>query len=70
MNRGAWWAAIHGVENELDTTELNNNKVELIEAQSRISAARVWGWGRGGEQKFQILRGRSLGGLNGPCMAW
>ena len=64
MNREAWWATIQGVENELDTTELNsNNKVELTEAKSRISVARVWGWGRG-EYKFQILRGRRFGGSN------
>ena len=27
MDRGAWWAAVHGVTKKLDTTkELNNNK--------------------------------------------
>ena len=28
MDRGAWWATVHGVAKELDTTEqLNNNKI-------------------------------------------
>ena len=31
MDRGAWWATVHGVTKELDMTELlNNNKLELI----------------------------------------
>ena len=31
MDRGAWWATVHGVPKELDTTErLNNNSLDKI----------------------------------------
>ena len=31
MNRGAWWAKVHGIAKELDTTEqLDNNNKEVI----------------------------------------
>ena len=30
MDRAAWWATVHGVEKELDTTELLNNKQQSL----------------------------------------
>ena len=30
MDRGAWWARVHGVVKELDTTEQLNNNVTII----------------------------------------
>ena len=30
MDRGAWWATVHGAEKELDTTELLNNKQQSL----------------------------------------
>ena len=29
MDRGAWWATVHGVTKESDTTELLNNNVKV-----------------------------------------
>ena len=32
MDRGAWWATVHGVTKELDTTlQLNNNESHPLE---------------------------------------
>ena len=34
MERGAWWATVHGAAEELDTTEqLNNNKTQYSTQQ-------------------------------------
>ena len=30
MDRGAWWATVHGVTKESDTTELLNNNVKVL----------------------------------------
>ena len=30
VDRGAWWATVHGAEKELDTTELLNNKQQSL----------------------------------------
>ena len=38
MDRGAWWAAAHGVTKELDVTELlnnNNNKSFLLSPKQK-----------------------------------
>ena len=40
MDRGAWWAIVHGVPKELDTTErLNNNNKLNLELYEFLRAA-------------------------------
>ena len=40
MNRGAWWAIVHGVEKETDTTERLNSAV--VQSHSRRQRAFVF----------------------------
>ena len=35
MDRGAWWATVHGFEKELDTTERLSNKFEKSSFRGR-----------------------------------
>ena len=53
MSRGAWWATIHGVENELDTTELNNKKVELKKHRAEF---RLPGFGDAEEEESRNFK--------------
>ena len=43
MDRGAWWATVHGVAKESDTTEqLNNNRFNRIRNMSLKSGQSKW----------------------------
>ena len=52
MDRGAWWATVHGVTEELDMTQqLNNNKlVKCAGQEATVRTAR-------GTDQFQVGKG-------------
>jgi len=43
MNRGAWWAPVHGVAKESDTTEQINNNNKIVLAMRYIICMTSWG---------------------------
>ena len=43
MDRGAWWARVHGVAKKSDTTEQINNHNKIILAMCYIICMTSWG---------------------------
>ena len=47
MDRGAWWATVHGVAKESDKTEqLNNSQAELLRPLQKMYTRPAFGLGR------------------------
>ena len=47
MDRGAWWATVHGVAKESDKTEqLNNSQAELLRPLQKMDTRPAFGLGR------------------------
>ena len=53
MDRGTWWAIVHGVENEWDMTKLlNNNKLCVSYEEKQLLLEKLCGDGTGMAENY------------------